>query len=389
MARLWSCGFEVGSITSEMGGLAAPLVIETTTKRSGDYSGKLTALTSGARKGMLHDFAAASGNGPYYFRAYVYFVTLPTAENTFFDVWNATTASMARITVDSSGALRLYDEDGVIGSASSALSTGTWYRIEMLIDGTPAAGSDVVRAYIDGVEFAGSATRSLSAGVRTFRAGGNLALEAQTQGEWFFDDVAINDSTGTAQTGLPGAGGLRHQHPAAAGDAAATAGTFASIDEVPPNDATDFIEVDTAIAADYAPESWASAGGAADDSITLVQVGTRQRCESGLPAAWTVHIKSQSGGTATTGASVTQDDTIFQTNGDVIPRNYPVTAYVDPQGSGAWTPALLDTAIFGVTVTDADPDVHFTALWMLVEFVPAAPPADQHDPFVTIQFRAA
>ena len=50
MARLWSCGFEMGSLTIEAGVLHAgsEAVIEGTTKHSGDYSMRCNGLTSGA-----------------------------------------------------------------------------------------------------------------------------------------------------------------------------------------------------------------------------------------------------------------------------------------------------------------------------------------------------
>jgi len=108
----------------------------------------------------------------------------------------------------------------------------------------------------------------------------------------------------------------------------------------------------------------------------LVQVGTRQRCETAAGADWTVHIKSQSGGTATTSGTISQNDTTWRTNGDAAPRNYPVTAYVDPQGGGAWTPTLLDSAIAGVTALGANPDLHFTNIWILVEGTAAAAGSD-------------
>ena len=368
MARFWSSGCEVGALATEFT-TPGNATIETVTVRSGDFSCKIANLVSATTKHILHGFASPAANGPYYARAYFRFATLPSAENTIMAFLNSTTL-IARITVSSTGTLTLYDEDAQIGSASSALSLNTWYRVEMEINAGGAGANDTVRGYLDGVEFAGSATRNLSVGVDVLRVGGNLNAEAQTQGEWYIDDMAINDSTGSVETGLPGAGSIRHMHPNGAGDAAATTGTFADIDDVPPNDATDFISITTAIAADYAFESWTEAGGAADDTIKLVQIGTRNRAPSAGGNTWTVHVKSQSGGTATTGGAMNHDDTTWKTNGDAIPRNYGVTAYVDPQGGGAWTPTLLNGIIAGVTVSNAPLD--FSAIWALVEYTPAA-----------------
>jgi hypothetical protein len=377
VARLWSCGFELGSLAIELAG-PGNATIEGTTKRSGDYSCKIGTLVSATTQHVVHTFASPAGNGPYYARAYFRFATLPSAENTCMALLSATTI-VARITIGSGGALTLYDEDGQIGSASSALSTNTWYRIEMALDATGAGATDTVRGYLDGAEFAGSATRNLSTGVDVIRVGGNLNAEAQTQGEWYIDDLAINDSTvGGGHTGLPGAGGIRHMQPDGAGDDAAGTGTFADIDDVPPDDATSFIVVAGGVGnrANYAFESWANAGGAADDVITLVSVGTRQTAASAVAAQWSCELKSQSAGTLDTGAGKSHDDTTWRTNGDANPRNYDLTSYVDPQGGGAWTPALLNTAIAGVIRNDASPDLHVSALWLLVEFTPAVAGSD-------------
>lgn len=377
MGRLRTCGFELGSVADgvENGLIGTGITLESTIVRSGLYAAKLSGLVSATRGYVEQQFAAAADNGPHYHRGYLRPAVFPTAENTIFALVSAG-ALIVRITLDSSGLLRLYDEDGLIGSPSAALTLDSWaHRIEVAFDATPAAGSDVVRAYLNGAEFAGSATRSLSVGTHTAFWGGNLNLEAQTQGTWYFDDLAINDGTGTVQNGLPGDGKVVHLNAAGAGDAAATTGTFADIDEVPPNDVTDYIVMGSIIPANYTYQSAASAGIGASDTITLVHVGTRQRAASAAAAAWTPQLKSQSAGTTLDGASVSQNDTTWRTNGDNMPReNFKVTSYVDPQAGGPWTAALLTTAVAGINVTDATPNLHFTKLWLAVEYIPSPVP---------------
>src|SRR5688572_7817687 len=160
MARMWSCGFELGDPNIELVG-PGTVIAETVTVRSGTYSAEVSGLSSGVSSHVVQTHVASGGgNGPYYVRAYVNFAVFPSAENAFLGLFQAT-VNTAWITVSSTGTLVLRDEDGAIGSPSSALSTGTWYRIELLFDGSPGAGSDVVRGYIDGTEFAGAATRSI------------------------------------------------------------------------------------------------------------------------------------------------------------------------------------------------------------------------------------
>ena len=376
-ARIWSSGWELGTTADsganfiEVRANAGQMTIDTTTVHSGTYSAKVTGLVSGTDQSSFITTGSDDNSGPFYARGYLNITTLPSAENTVMRIGSVTTG--LRITIDSAGALRLYDEDGVIGSPSSALSTGVWYRIEMMYDLTGAGATDIVRGYIDGVEFAGSATRDSSVTFTVVNWGGNGNNEAQTQGVWFWDDLAVNNDNGTSQNGLPGAGFIRHLQPDAAGDAAATSGLFSAIDEVTPNDATDYIQVDTAIAANYNFESWANAGGASNDVISLVHIGTRDRAEDATSTVvWVEQIKSQSGGTTASGSSYTHDDTGWKTHWDTLTaaegRGYRNAFYTDPQGGGAWTPALLDTMIGGINVTDAAPDGHFTTIWALVEY---------------------
>lgn len=376
MARLNGCSFGLDSTTLEWGAIGTDSAAVSTTiiRHAGGRSlqiGGATTLVTGVRRGVAHDFAAAAADGPFFARGYLYVVTRPSAENAICALTSAGVA-IIWVTMDSGGLLRLYDEDGVIGSASAAIPLNVWApRIAFMVNRTAAAGSHVVRAYLDGVEFAGAANRSLSVGLSGIRFGGNMNAEAQTQGEWYWTDLAINDSTaGGDQTDLPGhCDGVRYWRPTAAGDAAATAGTFASIDESPPNDATDFIEIDTNIPANYKGPDWATMGGASSDRIVLIQVGERQRAETAASCGWTVQIKSQSGGTAQTGTAKTQTDTTWRTDGHGAPRNPSLTSYVDPQAGGPWTPALIAGIVAGVDVTDAAPDVHITALWAKIEFI--------------------
>ncbi|HEY4490323.1 MAG TPA: hypothetical protein VJC12_03685 [Candidatus Paceibacterota bacterium] len=388
-ARIWSSGFELGSTAEdvEYNQWIAAGAIETTTKRTGVNSLKVALTGSNSRRGGY--IIPFIGSAHSFFRAYVYFETLPPAVNSFMLSGNDDASINIRAKIDNAGQLSLVDEDGSIGTGST-LSTGVWYRIELESDTTVAAGSHVVNLYVDGVLDIGSSTRSISKAQDQFYFVGNGNTEAHTSGIWYFDDLAINNTSGSSQTSLPGAGGIIHMQPDSAGDADETLGSFADIDEVTPNDATDYIEVDTNIPANYNFESWSSAGGASNDTITLVHVGTRQHPETAASGAWTPQIKSQSGGTTASGSSTTHDDTTWQTNQDsAFNRSYRLTSYTDPQAGGAWTPALLDTMIAGVNVTDADPDMFFSTIWALVEYTEAVatPPSSISPPPSTTGLR--
>lgn len=379
-ARLWSSGGELNATASiEFPRASGSFSLSSSVKRSGDYSVRINGLTSGAITAVGTHVASTADNGPFFARFYINITTLPSAENRIFEMEDA--AVMVYLTLDETGVLKLYDEDGQI-TGTTTLSTNTWYLINVRMDGSPAAGSDVVQAAVDGIIFATSTTRSLSTGITSFTVGGNLNLEAQTTGEWYIDDMAVNDSTGSAQTGTVGAGSIIHMQPNADGDTAqgSRGGTdsgsdWGQVDEISPNDSTDYYILDVNNDVLFVNmESSSNAGITSSDSITLVQVGIRHVPVLAASASYQMGIKSQASGTIDVGGTITHDDTTWKTNGDVLPRNYKLTSYTDPQAGGAWTSALLDTTQIGVRVVDADPDLGISTLWALVEYVDTTAP---------------
>lgn len=388
MARLWSCGFELNSLTNnvEVGTVMGAPTISTTTVRSGTYAMRISSLSSGVAMGFRLNFATAAGNGPYFFRVYLRIATLPSAEMTIIQLndTDATTTPVVRITLDNSGLLALFDEDGQIGSDSSALSTNTWYRIEIEVDRTPAAGSQVVRARIDGTEFAGSATRDLSAGFLTYNVGGNLNSEAQTVGDWFYDDLAVNDNTGSFQTTYPGEGEIIHLRPNAAGDNNAwtrggtdSGANWSQTSEVTPNDATDYVESNTSGQIDDYNLDATPAALESTDTINVVQVGCRAAVSdaTGADPDFVLRIKDSSGGTVEESTSL---DVNSVTWASPVPlpntpaRLSKLTLYDLPGASTtAWTKATLDTAQIGIRESVAD--AHFarvSTIWLLVDHKP-------------------
>jgi hypothetical protein len=334
-------------------------------------------MTSGVDKIIGHQHASADGNGPFFTRFYVRVVTRPTANNTIYIHYNAAfTAIAASIQLTTAGALELLDEDGLIGSASSVLTLSTWYRVEIQVDLTGAGSTDIVRARLDGTEFAGASDRNIASGVSVLVLGGNAFAETQTTGDWTFDDFAFNDTSGAAQASFPGEGKIVHLKPNAAGDNAqcARGGTdsgsdFGQVDEITPNDVTDYLICDAANdIVDLGIENASVPGIGANDTIALVQVGLRVRAATAATMTYRVRIKSQASGTLSESATITHVSTTWFTHDDTAPRNYILTSYTDPQAGGAWTAALLDTSQIGAQALDANPDVWVTTLWALVEY---------------------
>lgn len=382
MARLFTSGFEAGSLTDgmEWTTIASTPTLSTTTVRSGTYSLRISSLGSTTRQGHRYQFASANGNGPYYFRFYIRYATLPSADNTICEVLSTAPSMMVRLFLKSDGTLQLGDEDGTIGSPSSALISSSFENcVEIKIDRTGAGGAHVVEAKLNGTVFATASNRNLSAGVALFRLGGNLGAEAQTQGDWFFDDVAINDSTGSYQTSYPGSGKVILLVPNADGDATVwrdttntTVGTnnWQLVDEVPPNDATDFVQHASSGIIDM--YNMSASGIGASDIVSLVSTLVRFRNNTAdATAAFRVRIEKAASGTVSESSNIVPNSTTWRSNAPAAPATSSLTLYQDPD-SANWTKTTLDSMQAGLNLSVAGTQrIQVSALYVFVEYIPA------------------
>jgi hypothetical protein len=394
MARLWSSGFELNSITANVEWTAALSTpsIQTTTVRSGAYALQINSLASATLKGLRYQYAAANLTARNnYYRVYVRFDTLPSAENGFIAIANdLSSTNFVKITIDNSGVVRCYTHNGTSFSqvtGTVTLSTGIWYRLEFNVNNTPAVGSQVFTARVDGTDFCTSSTITYGRSHSNLLVGGNLFSEAQTTGNWFFDDIAINDNSGSDQASWAGAGSIVHLRPNAAGDnnalldtaaAAGTTNNYTLVDEVTPNDVTDYVQRRSGQPIDdYNVTNSSTAGIGASDTITLVQVGARMNCISNTASAdrtWTLRIKKTSGGTVAASGTIAANAITWFTNSIAAPKNYPLTRYTNPDGA-AWTTSTVDTMQIGAQLpTSSTAEVHLSTLWALVEYVPYTAP---------------
>ena len=182
-ARMLTSGFElddtVGAV--EESGLTGSPSIQTTVKRTGTYALNITGLSSGSPMKVGYRFSGSNLSGPYYARAYLRVDTLPTGDNLIMTL-SASGIPEGNIALTSAGNLALYNATNLIGTSSSSLSTGTWYRIELEFDDTAGGSSGIIRGYLDGTEFAGSSSLTIGNGVQYLYVGGNMSTESQTQG---------------------------------------------------------------------------------------------------------------------------------------------------------------------------------------------------------------
>lgn len=387
MARIYQDGLELNSATAPLNSYDTftSSTVGTTHVRSGTYAMRVSSLTSATAQGALKKWLASSGSGPYFFRAYIFIVTPPSGNNTIMAIGASSTLGgsvRASIALTSSGTLLLFNNTPAqIGSASNAINDSNWHMIELKSDASPASGSRVIEARLDGVVFATSSVQAQSTALAA-AVGGNLLSEAQTIGEWWFDDLAINDNTGTSQTSYPGSGKIVHVLPSATGDingflvqvggTVGSANNYTRVDEVTPDDATSYNASAVLNAQDLFKVGSSGVGGS--DTVNTVLVGFRLANITGASATTAIEaqIEKTSAGTITSGSSVLPDTTSWNTNGPAVPRNYSLVTYKDPDGS-AWTSTTLGTMQIGyeitATLTDA---IGVTTIWASIDYTPAA-----------------
>lgn len=372
MARVYSAGFELGSSTNGVeGDTYSGAAASSAVTRSGTYALRANPAASTAfwRTQIL---AANSTTAICYLRFYLYIATATNAIIQIGRISDLSGTTQAVIRLTTGNQLQLCDATITqIGSNSSALTTGTWYRIEVQYD--PVAKTCDAR--INGVSFA-SGANTTGTGWGQITLG---AINGTPTCDLYFDDVAINDDSGSFQNTWPGDGKIIHLRPNAAGDnTGLTVGVsdnvnhYLNVDEVTPDDDVTYNQTSTASQTD--DYNIDNSGIGATDTVNVVSVGVRYRKVTSGTMVFNVRAKASAGGTVESSSNISSATTTFKTNAEVAPFNYPLTMYDLPGVSTTpWTQADLDLAQIGVnTVSNTANNWRVTAMWMLVDYTPAA-----------------
>lgn len=379
MARLWQGGAELNSATDgvEVSTNSGTMSISSTTVRSGTYSWRTNPSASTGF--FRHNIYTSNSSTTGYFRAYARIATLPGTTIQFLRFSNISNASMGRIDMTSTGALQLKGANGVqIGSNSSALNTGQWYKIELKLDASSSPGS--LDARIDGTSFASGANSSQGNWARILWG----IVTPNTTADFFFDDVALNDTSGSSQTSWPGDEKIIHLLPNAAGDSngflaqvGGTAGStnnFTRVNEVTPDDATSYNGSALLNAEDLF--NMGASGIQSYDTVNVVMVGARiaDLVSADATAAFKLEIEKTSGGTKAQSGTIIPNSTTWGTNAGADPRTYPLITYADPDGS-AWTNSTLDSMQAGYIQTATNVQtIAISTVWASVAYTPGTPP---------------
>lgn len=391
MARLWTCGFESQSATLELGVNSGTIAggvtpdISTTVHRRGTASLRVhpTANTSYVE----HQLTSGVVNRTFH-RFYVRVDTLPGADTNIYSIGQAGYFPCSvRLTTTGTLVIRDTQASTTLAGASGALTLGRWYRVEVDytdVAGAIAAGVSAVKAYVDGALFCDALCSNIN-GFSRVRMGVNGVA---TTCDLFMDDIAVNDTAGSVQNGLPGPGCVAHLLPNAAGDnalfetavggTAGQANNWTRVAERTPDDSTSYNQTSasgTTTIDDFNLDSAASAGIGSADLITCVQVGGRVSSDAITAANLVYRLKSQAAGTVAESASFPVNNTgtagAWSAHRGQSPRPYQLTSYTDPQDGSAWTAAKLDGAQVGYRSSVSQTTIRrVTSVWALVDFVP-------------------
>lgn len=367
MARLYTCGFEnqgtytTGENNKEWSYVVdgSALSISTSIKRSGAASLRVHQVSN-----EMNMYQTLGTPTEIYFRFYLYIVSLPASAIEITRVYTSSSIYAHRLILNSDGSLDLQGRVGTslvkIGSSSPVLALNTWHCVEGYVKVNATTWNYGAR--LNYTQFAsGSDSSQASTTVLRFYLTTDVV-----DCDFYVDDFAINDSTGTYQNSWPGNGRVVYLRPNEAGDVNdCLSGDYSSINEVISDDATSYAVFDNDNdILDVHINSPSSNGIANSDKISVVTVISRASTKTAANAQYNLRLKSQSSGTVLSSSNIILNTTAYWNN----PQTYGIISYVDTQAGGVWTPALLETAQIGIQVTDASPNIWLTQLYLIVEY---------------------
>lgn len=392
MARLKTIVPALGGITSghdwdatTAGGTGGTVTIDTTIKRNGQRSLKITSAVDASN---YIDYQYKSADAVSFISIFVYFTAFPTdAESAILEAINNAGTTITCIGITTAGKLRLHNGNSAgaqLGSDSSVLSLNTWYEVTLQVNNASSPKA-IAQMAVDG-----STPSTFASGSYTTATNCNAFnlgfTDFVTAGVAYFSDIRVNDNSGSNETALPTAGektislrpnaaGSVNTFATQTGGTAGAANNFTRVNESTPNDATSFDGSSTLNEEDmFAMDD---SGMGASDTVKVVEMHLRFRNSTAdATAKITASIVKTSGGTKSSSGTITPNSTTFRTNvpGTTLPKIAPIVTYADPDAA-AWTQTTVDSMQAGYKLTTAPGTagrrIDVTAVWVIVSYVPA------------------
>lgn len=386
MAHVALNGFESGVVAQEVtsvttGGTGGAVAIESSIVRSGAYS---LRVHSAPNDSNFVEIQYSATNVVSFVSVRIRVKSRPTdGPGGIIQMVNAAGTVCGVIAINNDGSLALYDGDisgTKRGSNSSVLTLDTWYIVQLKVEHNGSPELEARLAVDDG-----TTTPSVFAS-GTMTTATNAAwidlgmVDFVTGFEAYFDDLVINNNSGSDQNSYPGLGKLVMARPTAAGDNAATAGLFSSVNESPVTDtvtsSANRIELDNnGSVADYNMTDSSTLGINSSDTIISVSTMIRIREEAAATTGYRPRLKSAASGTVATLTTQDVGNATLRTNplGTAALRNA-LYSYTDPTTGVAWTPTgtnSIDNMQMGVDSTTAN-DIWVAWMGAYIYYLPAS-----------------
>lgn len=369
MARLATLGFELQSTTPGVeytSGSSSGLTISTSIVNGGLASMRVNP-TSGFRWfGQV--FSASLVGTATYVRTYIYIAAAPTVGVCEVIRMYASGAAAQRggIELNADRTLTLRDQAGVAVASSSALTLNQWHRVELYAQQSTTS----MTARVNGVQFA----LTVAATIGTYDAVYFGSPTTAASFDVYFDDIAINDTTGSSQISWPGAGKIKMLVPDGnttngwqnTTGGAGSSNNYTLVDETTPNDATDFVQTATSATDQY---TMSASGLTSGDTVRVVHAGFRFANDIADPAKQfiftVVHASSSD-----IQSPITPNSTTWKTNNVTTAFRYPYTSYFET-GSTAWTNTTLDSLQIALGVSSTGTQkIRISKVWVMVDYDP-------------------
>lgn len=396
MTRLAQAGFGFNNTTQavEFDSITGTATPSTTSPHSGAFCGNCTAAGSLSAFGLRHSL---TGINEVYSQAFVRPNTLPSATSTFYALGptGSSGATALVLTCSTSGVIagRYYVSGSTFNSftTTGTLTTGVWNQVEVhwLAAGASISSYDI---RLNGSSITTGTTTGLTstAALQNYLSVGlNLSSETAT-GNFDFDDMVVNSSTGTWPGGLsvgylfPSGDGGSHGYNTE-GAVAGTANNWQHVTDSTsggtggPAQSTVYIQALNGNTAFHDIYTLTDTGLTSSATIDTVMFFGRATNQTGSTSNSVYKMEINANATQATQTGLLGNATTptyrnsNNTAGVAMPGSK--TMLLDPAGA-AWTAANLDGMTIGIqqTTSTSANVLRINGVWVSYSYTPGSPP---------------
>jgi hypothetical protein len=322
MSRILMCGFEAGSLAVLSAyGVAS---ISTTQARTGSYS---FYVGTGTSYGIL---SLATSVSELYLRVGIW-PAATSNDNDLVALRNISTSTMLLVGRRGSGVLYYTIPGKITINGTRSVPSNQWFCLQVYLNIASSGGRLI--AYVDetqDVDYTGDTQATTPANVAHLRLGYGVAAA-------YFDDIAVNDTTGPTNNSWPGRGGIYAVRPSDAGaytewSVSGASANWDAVDEAPPS-TTDYVYTAEAGKIDTYQASDLSTAGSISAVRYYAYAQLNEAGEAGIKPIYYI------GGTAYEGTAVALD-TSWRYASEIV--------QVNPATGNAWTVSEINAMQLGV-----------------------------------------